>query len=110
VSTPILDPSLPAYNAPIFSGELRGQFQAISNTFDDIRGRLIAVMPLSLTVSNPPTQAEAAGYPLSKASACLRAASVWPPNMRASSVTRAFESSRVISEMVRPALTCLVAT
>ena len=37
---------------------MRGQFQAIQNNFDDIRARLIAVMPLGLTVSNPPTQAE----------------------------------------------------
>src|ERR1019366_10086211 len=42
--------------------------------------------------------------PSSRASACLRAASVWPPNMRVSSVTRSFALSRVISEVVRPAL------
>jgi len=58
MSTPILDPSLPADNAPIVSGELRGQFQAISGMFDDIRGRLISLTPLGLTVSNPPTQAD----------------------------------------------------
>ena len=56
--TPILDPSLPADNSPLVSGELRGQFQAIQNNFDDIRGRLIALTPLGLTVSNPPTQAD----------------------------------------------------
>jgi len=37
---------------------LRGQFQAISGMFDDIRGRLISLTPLGLTVSNPPTPAE----------------------------------------------------
>jgi hypothetical protein len=41
MSTPILDPSLPADNSPLSSGEMRGQFQAIQNNFDDIRGRLI---------------------------------------------------------------------
>ena len=35
--TPILDPSLPANNSPLVSGELRGQFQASQNNFDDIR-------------------------------------------------------------------------
>ena len=44
------------------------------------------------------------------ASACWRAAPVWPPSIRASSVTRDFLSSRVISEIVRPFLTCLVTT
>ena len=58
MSTPILDPSLPADNSPVDSGEMRGQFQAIQNNFDDIRARLIAVGPLGLTVSNLPTQAE----------------------------------------------------
>ena len=37
---------------------MRGQFQAIQNNFDDLRARLIAVTPLGLTVSNPPTQAD----------------------------------------------------
>ena len=36
MSTPILDPSLPADNSPLSSGEMRGQFQAIQNNFDDI--------------------------------------------------------------------------
>ena len=58
MSTPILDPSLPADNSPLSSGEMRGQFQAISGMFDDIRGKLIALTPLGLTVSNPPTQAD----------------------------------------------------
>ena len=44
------------------------------------------------------------------ASACLRAASVWPPSIRASSVTRAFRSSSRIAERVRPAFTSLVTT
>ena len=51
-------PGLPADNSPIVSGELRAQFQAIQNNFDDLRARLIALTPLGLTVSNPPTQAE----------------------------------------------------
>ena len=58
MATPILDPTLPADNAEIISGELRGQFQAIQNSFDDIRAKFIAVLPLGLSVSNPPTQAE----------------------------------------------------
>ena len=58
MSTPILDPSLPADHSPLSSGEMRGQFQAIQNNFDDLRARLIAVTPLGLTVSNPPTQAD----------------------------------------------------
>jgi mRNA interferase MazF len=46
----------------------------------------------------------------SNASACFRAASVWPPNMRVNSVTRSFLFSKEISEIVRPSLTCLVTT
>jgi hypothetical protein len=58
MSTPILDPSLPADHSPLDAGEMRGQFQAIQNSLDDIRGRLITLTPLGLTVSNPPTQAD----------------------------------------------------
>ena len=58
MSTPVLDPSLPAENAPIVSGELRGQFQAIADGFGDIRARFVSLTPLGLTVSNPPTQAD----------------------------------------------------
>ncbi|HOC57625.1 MAG TPA: hypothetical protein PKI20_18550 [Verrucomicrobiota bacterium] len=58
MSTPVLDPSLPADNALISSGELRGQFQAIANMFDDIRGRFLSLTPLGLAVSNPPAQAK----------------------------------------------------
>ena len=58
MSTPILDPSLPADNSPLSSGEMRGQFQAIADGFGDIRARFISLMPLGLTVSNPPTQAD----------------------------------------------------
>jgi hypothetical protein len=50
----VLDPSLPADSAPIVSGELRCQFQAIKERFD----RPAEVAPLGLTVSNPPTRAE----------------------------------------------------
>ena len=58
MSTPVLDPSLPAENAPIVSAELRGQFQAIADLFGDLRAKLTALTPLGLTVSNPPTQAD----------------------------------------------------
>jgi hypothetical protein len=58
MSSPSLDPSLPADNSPLSSGEMRGQFQASQNNFDDLRERLIALTPLGLTVSNPPTQAD----------------------------------------------------
>ena len=58
MSTPILDPSSPADHAPIVSGELRGQFQAIEDSFADIRARFLTLTPLGLTVSNPPTQAD----------------------------------------------------
>src|SRR6185312_7121902 len=44
------------------------------------------------------------------ASACFRAASLWPPSIRASWVTRDFLSSNVISEIVRPFFTCLLTT
>ena len=47
-----------ANNSPLVSGEMRGQFQAISGMFEDIRGKLISLTPLGLTVSNPPTQAD----------------------------------------------------
>jgi len=43
-------------------------------------------------------------------SAWRRVASVWPPSIRASSVTRSRGASRAISEMVRPSRTCLVTT
>lgn len=42
------------------------------------------------------------GVPLNNSSACLRAASVCPPSMRANSVTRCLSLRRVIVEMVRP--------
>jgi hypothetical protein len=36
MSAPILDPSLPADNSLITSGELRGQFQAIADKLDEL--------------------------------------------------------------------------
>ena len=64
MSALILDPSLPTDHSPLSSGELRDQFQAIQNNFDDIRARLTALTPLvALTVSNPPTQAEVQAMP-----------------------------------------------
>ena len=41
MSTPILDPILPADHSPLSSGEMRGQFQAIASALDDLRARLI---------------------------------------------------------------------
>jgi hypothetical protein len=49
MSTPILDPSLPADNSPLVSGELRGQFQAIQGRFDTAAH----VQQLGLTVFDP---------------------------------------------------------
>ena len=54
MSTPILDPSLPADHSPLSSAEMRLQFQAIQCRFDIVS----LISPLSLTVSDPPTQAE----------------------------------------------------
>ena len=47
-----------ADHSPLSAGEMRGQFQAIPGMFDDLRGLLISLAPLGLTVSNPPTQAD----------------------------------------------------
>ena len=55
----ILDPSLSADHAPSVAGELRGQFEAIANTFGHVYTRLGNVTPLGLAVSNPPTQVQA---------------------------------------------------
>ena len=52
------NPSLPQNNAPIVAAELRAQFQAIQDNIDAVREHLNVVEPLSLTVSNPPTQAQ----------------------------------------------------
>ncbi len=53
-----LDPSLPADNAPIVSAELRGQFEAIAETFQNITTVSQSVAPLGMAVSSPPTQAQ----------------------------------------------------
>jgi hypothetical protein len=37
---------------------MRGQFQAIENSFSDIRAKFLSLTPLGLSVSNPPTQAD----------------------------------------------------
>ena len=47
MSTRILDPSLPAGSSPLDAGEMRGHFQTLQNSFDDLRARLIAVTPLA---------------------------------------------------------------
>jgi hypothetical protein len=49
-----LDPSKPAGHAPIVSAELRNEFQAIQERFDNLGG----VDLLGLLVSDPPTRAE----------------------------------------------------
>jgi hypothetical protein len=54
MSSPILDPNLPADNSPLSAGEMRGQFLAIQDRFD----MTVGVDQLGMTVSNPPTQAE----------------------------------------------------
>jgi hypothetical protein len=54
MSTPILDPSLPADNSPLSSAELRNQFQAIANRF----AVTAPLNLLELNVSDPPSQAE----------------------------------------------------
>jgi hypothetical protein len=53
MASPVLDPTLPADNSPVVSGELRGQFQAIQDLFDGLNSKLFAVAPLGVTVSNP---------------------------------------------------------
>jgi len=54
MSTPILDPNLPADHSPLSASEMRSQFQAIANRFASTAGMNM----LELNVSNPPTQAE----------------------------------------------------
>ena len=39
-----------ANNSPLVSGEMRGQFPAIQNNFDDVRAHLIALTPPSRLV------------------------------------------------------------
>lgn len=66
------DPSLPATNSPIASAELRSQFNGLKALVDghpsmsDVNsaivigaaGNVSSVPDLSLTISNPPTQAQ----------------------------------------------------
>lgn len=70
------DPALPITNSPVASAELRGQFIGLKDliddrpTFDDqlgaiqdaistdTSGNASSIADLSLTVSNPPTQAQ----------------------------------------------------
>jgi hypothetical protein len=65
------DPTLPANNSPVSSAELRGQFTSLQTAINDrvtaadlgtatqeLAMRPLAVDALSLTVSDPPTQAE----------------------------------------------------
>ena len=69
-----LDLTLPANNSPISSSELRDQFSGLKDYVDDVAndlnmnindavanqtaGSVSTVAELSLTVSNPPTQAQ----------------------------------------------------
>ena len=43
MSTPILDPSLPADHSPLSSGEMRGQFQAIQNNSPIVSGTVFLI-------------------------------------------------------------------
>jgi hypothetical protein len=65
------DPSLPAANSPVSSAELRAQFNGLKTLLDGLptSGAMsaaiaanssppVALAPLNLTVSNPPTQAQ----------------------------------------------------
>jgi len=66
------DPTLPATNSPIASAELRNQFNGLKSLVDarptmtDVNnaivsgaaGNVSSVPDLSLTISNPPTQAQ----------------------------------------------------
>ena len=66
------DPSLPQTNSPIASAELRDQFNGLKDLIDGVplspamydvlmqmtAGAPDTVLPLSLTISNPPTQAQ----------------------------------------------------
>ena len=59
------DPTLPQTNAPIVSAELRNQFNALNDrlsALEDISNNFAmstnGVQPLSLAISDPPTQAE----------------------------------------------------
>ena len=60
-----LDHSLPADNSPISSAELRGQFQAIQDTLNDLtnkidnlNNRIMAIPDFGLNASDPPTFGE----------------------------------------------------
>jgi hypothetical protein len=43
MSTPILDPSLPADHSPLSSGEMRGQFQAIQDNSPIVSGAVFLI-------------------------------------------------------------------
>jgi hypothetical protein len=42
MSSPVLDPNLPADHSPLSSEEMRGQFQAIADKLDELFGTLNA--------------------------------------------------------------------
>lgn len=56
------DPSLPVDNSPIVAAELRSQLNGLGDNIDALQGSTainpLSVSLLSLTVSNPPTQAQ----------------------------------------------------
>ena len=61
MSTPILDPSLPADNSPLSSGEMRGQFSGLVEGWPVLRSSTAEGGGLRVeraAVSNPPTQAD----------------------------------------------------
>ena len=65
MSVATFDPSLPVDSSEIRADELRNQFVGLMNrcdalqaNFDNYPMRPMDVVPLSLTISNPPTQAQ----------------------------------------------------
>ena len=63
---PVFDPTLPAANSPISSGELRDQLNALNSNIVNVTNDVLdtalstnSVSILALTISDPPTQAEA---------------------------------------------------
>lgn len=52
------DPTLPENNAPIVSAELRNQFAGLNELIAARAPRVDSMSPVSLTISDPPTQGE----------------------------------------------------
>ncbi len=58
MSDPAFNPALPVDHSPVVAAELRNQFNGLNVLIGNRAPVPLAVDPLSLTVSNPPTQAE----------------------------------------------------